>query len=91
MTWFGAKPYVQWIDCEGRNFEEIVNIAAELFISRIEEMNERMGIPAKLDCIIADDIPELARLADKEANPLYPVPKLMTKKQLEAIYYQIGE
>ena len=32
MTWFGAKPYVQWIDCEGRDFEEIVNIAAELFI-----------------------------------------------------------
>ena len=32
MTWFGAKSYVQWIDCTGRNFEEIVNIAAELFI-----------------------------------------------------------
>ena len=32
MTWFGAKNYVKWIDCAGRNFEEIVNIAAELFI-----------------------------------------------------------
>lgn len=32
MTWFGAKPYVRWIDCEGRNFEEIVNIAADIFI-----------------------------------------------------------
>ncbi len=32
MTWFGAKDYVRWIDCADRNFEEIVNIAAELFI-----------------------------------------------------------
>lgn len=28
MTWFGAKDYVEWIDCAGRKFEEIVNIAA---------------------------------------------------------------
>ena len=31
MTWFGAKDYVEWIDCAGRNFEEIVNIAVERF------------------------------------------------------------
>ena len=33
-----------------------------------------------------EDIPELARIADKEANPLYPVPVLMDCKQLEGFY-----
>ncbi len=32
MTWFGAKDYVQWIDCAEQNFEEIVNNALSLFI-----------------------------------------------------------
>ncbi len=36
MTWFGAKNYVNWIDCGERNFEEIVNIAADLFIERTD-------------------------------------------------------
>ncbi len=31
MTWFGAKDYVEWIDCDGRKFEEIVNIAANRY------------------------------------------------------------
>ena len=36
MTWFGAKDYVEWIDCGGRKFEEIVNIAAECYNRRAE-------------------------------------------------------
>lgn len=32
-----------------------------------------------------------ARHAEKEANPLYPVPKLMTKKELEGFYYRIAD
>ena len=60
--------------------------AAEKFISHIEKMNERMGIPNKLDCINKEDIPAMAQLADKEANPLYPVPILWDAKQLESLY-----
>ena len=33
----------------------------------------------------------MARNAEKEANPLYPVPKLMTAKELEGFYYQIAD
>ena len=65
---------------------DLDEVAAELFISRIEEMNARMDIPAKLDCIKAEDIPAMARLADKEANPLYPVPVLWNARELEDIY-----
>ena len=37
-----------------------------------------------------EDIDEMARHAAKEANPLYPVPKLLTRKELESFYYTIG-
>ena len=31
MTWFMAKDYVQWIEADGKTFEDIVNNALELF------------------------------------------------------------
>lgn len=65
--------------------------AAEKFIRRIEELNETMGIPRTLSGIRAEDVPELAAFADAEANPLYPVPKLMTKKELEVMYFKISD
>ena len=49
-------------------------------------MNKRMNIPSKLDCIKHEDIPTMAKLADKEANPLYPVPVLWDAEELEALY-----
>ena len=60
--------------------------AAEKIICHIEEMNKRMNIPSKLDCIKREDIPTMAKLADKEANPLYPVPVLWDAEELEALY-----
>lgn len=64
-------------------------ILAQMFISKIEEMNNKMGISAKLDCVRKDDIPLMAKLADKEANPLYPVPFLWDAKELEKLYLLI--
>ena len=60
--------------------------AAELFISKIENMNRSMQIPSKIEGIKEEDIAELADHADKEANPLYPVPKLWDAKELRRIY-----
>ena len=31
MTWFSAKDYVQWIEADGKTFEDIVNNALEIF------------------------------------------------------------
>lgn len=64
---------------------------AERFIGAIKELNSSMGIPDKLTGIKKEDIPIMARHAEKEANPLYPVPKIMTAKELEKIYYQVAE
>ncbi len=49
---------------------------AKLFIEKIKEMNKYMGIPEHLE-IKAEDVPTLAQRALNEANPLYPVPKIM--------------
>ena len=63
--------------------------AAELFIRAIEEMKERFPIVNIVKEIQKTDIPKLAHYADKEANPLYPVPKLMDASELEKFYYML--
>jgi len=62
---------------------------AKIFIEKIENLNAQMNIPNKIDSLVEDDIPELAKTAEHEASPLYPVPVLWTAKQLEEIYYKI--
>ena len=64
---------------------------AQKYTSAIRELNSKLNIPDKLPDIKEADIPGLALHAEKEANPLYPVPKLMDARELEAFYYMIGE
>ena len=71
------------------NKEENSKTAAEKFIAAIKELNKKMNIPDHFDIIEDKDIPQMARYAAKEANPLYPVPKLMNRKELEKFYYQV--
>ena len=80
------------------DFQELKKIGQDLesdqekanaFIAEIRAMNRRMGIPDKLEGIKEDDIDMLTKRAAKEANPLYPVPRIMKKAQLKEIYYQI--
>ena len=65
--------------------------APNLLIGRIRQMNARMGIPEKLPGIRREDIPQLAAYAAREANPLYPVPRLMDRKELERFYLDVME
>lgn len=60
--------------------------AADAFIDWIDDMNATMGIPGYLTCIRAEDIPQMARYAAAEANPLYPVPVLWDASELEPLY-----
>lgn len=64
---------------------------AKIVIKKIEELNKNLNIPNKIKGIKKDDIPLLAKTASKEANPLYPVPKLFTAKELWSVYYDIME
>ena len=58
-------------------------------IQKIEFLLQEMSIPTYIDKVEEKDIPEMAEHADKEANPLYPVPKLFDGAQLNTFYYQI--
>ena len=64
---------------------------AELFIEKIEALNKLMAIPNKIKELKAEDIDELSAIAEKEANPLYPVPVIFGKEQFAEIYKQIIE
>ena len=59
------------------------------FLSWIYSINERMSIPRNIPDIKDEDISLIAKLASKEANPLYPVPKLYGVKELEKIIKKI--
>ena len=63
--------------------------AVNRLIEWIEETNRDFGIPAGIPQICEEDIPRMARLAARECNPLYPVPVLMNRKELEAVYRQL--
>ena len=63
-------------------------VKAKAFIQAIKDFNAYFNIPEKIE-MKEEDIPVLAKRADKEGNPLYPVPKLMNAKELEQIYYLV--
>ena len=58
----------------------------EKFIEYIESLNKKFGFPDKIDELKEEDIETLAKRADKEANPLYPVPMIFSLKDFENIY-----
>ena len=63
---------------------------AEAVIDWINSLNSKMEIPAKFDNLIRNeaDLERLSSHADKEANPLYPVPKELNKEELKQIYLE---
>lgn len=61
--------------------------AAGRFIQAVKDMKKRFGIGDHIPEIQETDIPKLAHYADKEANPLYPVPVLMDAPELEQLLF----
>lgn len=55
------------------------------FIAAIKELNRKLDIPKGLDMIQEADIPLLVKRALHEANPQYPVPRIMSKAECEAV------
>lgn len=47
---------------------------ADAFLTWIEDVNAKMGLPNSFDMIRDEDIDQMITWAQKEANPLYPVP-----------------
>lgn len=62
---------------------------AQKFIDHIRSLNDRFGIPEKLESLEADDIPGIARAALKEAHGTYAVPRYMDRPACESLVRQI--
>ena len=61
------------------------------FIGAIKELNQSMQIPDKLSGIVEEDISTMADRALKESNPLYPVPRILGKNDMLALFAMIRE
>ena len=87
MKAFGPAVYGKLADLadvcgiEGNNEEE----KAQAFIRWIEQLKKDMGIPVGLDMIEPEDIDQIVVWAGKEANPIYPVPVVFSKKELKQL------
>ena len=58
-------------------------------IQRIAALNRAFGIGNTFSQIQREDIDELASYAEKEANPLYPVPVIWDKEKLKEMYEKL--
>ncbi len=62
----------------------------EFLINKIEQMNKHMDIKNTFSSLIKEeDLPLMISRAQKEANPLYPVPKQFSKKDFLEVYKKI--
>ncbi len=78
------------VGIEGKNNKE----KSQNFIQAIRDMNKAMNIPEHIGGkwqIKDEDIDTIVEHAYKEANPLYPVPKLLDRKEIKEIVLAIQE
>ena len=62
----------------------------ERVLDFIEDFIRALGLSLKLPITLNnDEIKCLARAACKEANPIYPVPKILTAKELEGLIREV--
>jgi alcohol dehydrogenase class IV len=90
LDWYGKcahKSLAKLADAAGNiaDKSDSVSVKAEKFIKAIRDLNESMGIPTKIKNLKEEDFNLIAKRAIKEANPMYPVPKLMNKKEMTKI------
>ena len=64
-------------------------VLASRFIEKVEQMNATMGIPTSIAELQAADIPMIAERALAEAHPDYPVPRIMTREECEALIAEL--
>lgn len=64
---------------------------ANNFISWIEETNKKMNIKNKFDFIKQEDIDQIIKWADAEANPLYPVPVIWQYEDFRKLISTISQ
>lgn len=73
------------IFCGLGNYSDDKKILYERVLKKIRDMNSNMNIPAKIKELKEDDYDQIIKRVLKEANPMYPVPKIMGCEECRAI------
>jgi len=93
LDYFGSsayKPLAELADLIGITAAgESDEVKAKKFIAKIRGLEVSMDIPTKIEGIQEADIPGMIKNALKEANPLYPVPKILFADDLRKLYDMI--
>lgn len=92
---YGKKAYKKLAilaDAVGIGADCTNEVKAKLFIEEIENMNKRMEVKNTFGNLIKDeDIPFLVNHAYKESVPLYPTPRILSKKELTEIFKELQQ
>lgn len=90
---FGSSVYKKCkeiaVYCKLAKETDDAKLATEKLIKKIEKMNKHFDLPTHFDFIEENDIDELVSHAEKEGNPLYPVPILWDKKKFSEVYKKV--
>lgn len=102
LRWYGKKAHkslarlADELGLGGQTREEKANS----FIAWIDSLNEHMEIPKTINGNVSlrgeevnvkeEDIPQMVKNAYKEACPLYPVPRQLTKKDFEKLFREVA-
>jgi len=79
------KPLARLYDAAGLSGASGGEAKAAAFIAEIRAMNARMNIPDKIADLREEDVPLIAARAQKEGNPLYPVPVIWNRKRFRRV------
>lgn len=85
------RPLAELYDAAGLKGETDSALKAKAFIAAMEKLSRSLDIPLTIKGIKEEDIPLMAERAAKEANPLYPVPRIFSAKELERFYHSVRE
>jgi alcohol dehydrogenase len=89
LDWYGEaahKPLAELAEAAGvATFGMNRSQKARAFVQAVKDLNKRLNIPEKFDCIKDEDIPVLAERALYECNPTYPVPRIMGKEDCMSV------
>lgn len=93
LDWYGKsvyKPLSRLADLINLTDKELSEEEkAKAYIEEIRNMNKRMNIPTKFDCIKEEDVSTIVKRALKEGNPGYPVPKIMNERECEKVVREL--
>lgn len=87
-AWKKLAQLADVVGIKGKDDEE----KAKAFIKAIRDMNAAMDIPEKIQgkwTIKEEDLPTMITRALKEANPLYPVPVIWGREEMEEMFRTI--